>query len=35
MYHASIARGPKYVLVSGRLKKVVLVPGGAHGCILK
>ena len=35
MYHASIARGPKDVLVSGGLKIVALFPGGDHGCLLK
>ena len=35
MYHASIARVPHDVLVSGGLNIVALVAGGAHGFRLK
>ena len=34
MYHTSIAYGPKDVRISGGLKMVARVPGGAHGCLL-
>ena len=35
MYQASMALDPQDVLVSGGLKTVALVAGGAHGCLLK
>lgn len=35
MYQASMARGPHDVLVSGGLKMVARVPGGAQGTRLK
>ena len=35
MYHASSARDPHEVRVSGGLKMVALVAGGAHGLRLK
>ena len=35
MYHASRALAPNDVLISGSLKIVYLVPGGAHGVLLK
>ena len=35
MYHATIARDPQDVRVSGGLKTIALVAGGAHGCLLK
>ena len=34
-YHASVARGPHELLISGGLKMVALVPGGANGTRLK
>ena len=35
MYHTSSARDPHEVRVSGGLKMVALVAGGAHGFLLK
>ena len=35
MYHASVARVPHELLISGGLKMVALVPGGANGMRLK